>query len=111
MLIIDEYDGYIDPAEEPFEVLTPAQIGCEPFDDMALRYDVLELSTAVKPWLLDHLLAAGDGTPITYLDPDIEVYGSLEPLDRAGRGARDRADAAQHRAAPADGRAHRRSTS
>lgn len=79
-LIVDEYDGYIDPAQEPFEVLTPRDVGCEPFDFMALRYTVLELSTAVKPWLLRDLMGR-TGQPVTYLDPDIRVYGSLQRLD------------------------------
>ena len=68
-------------------MLTPAEIGCEPFTQMALRYSVLELSTAVKPWLLRHLIEATGG-PVTYLDPDIKVYGSAERARRAGRGAR-----------------------
>ena len=51
---------------------------------MALRYSVLELSTAVKPWLLRHLMDVTGG-PITYLDPDIKVYGSAEPLDDLAR--------------------------
>jgi glycosyltransferase involved in cell wall biosynthesis len=79
-LIVDEFDGYFDPEQEPFHTLTPADIGCEPFIEMALRYSVLELSTAVKPWLLRHLMARTQG-PVTYLDPDIEIYGSLERLD------------------------------
>jgi glycosyltransferase involved in cell wall biosynthesis len=79
-LLIDDYHGYVDPAEEPFEVLTPAEIDCEPFTHMALRYTVLELSTAVKPWLLRHLLDR-TGKPVTYLDPDIRVYASLTRLD------------------------------
>ena len=79
-LIIDDFDGYVDPADEPFEVLTPAEIGCEPFIHMAMRYSVLELSTAVKPWLLRHLMGES-GRPVTYLDPDIKIYGSLKPLD------------------------------
>ena len=79
-LIIDDFDGYVDAANEPFEVLTPAEIGCEPFIHMAMRYSVLELSTAVKPWLLRHLMGE-TGRPVTYLDPDIKIYGSLQPLD------------------------------
>jgi len=80
VLIIDEFDGYLDPAAEPFTIITPEQIGCLEFQEMALRYDVLELSTAVKPWLLRYLL--GEGAPaITYLDPDIRIYSSLERLD------------------------------
>jgi glycosyltransferase involved in cell wall biosynthesis len=79
-LIIDDFSGRIDPAQEPFRVLTPADIGCEPFMSMAIRYSVLELSTAVKPWLLRHLMSE-TGAPITYLDPDIKIYGSLAHLD------------------------------
>jgi glycosyltransferase involved in cell wall biosynthesis len=80
-LIIDEFTDYIDPAREPFEILTPSDVGCEPFEDMAMRYNVLELSTAVKPWLLRHLMREVSG-PITYLDPDIHVFGSLHELER-----------------------------
>jgi len=84
VLIIDEFDGFIDPASEPFTVITPSEIGCEAFERMAARYDVLELSTAVKPWLLRHQLDA-EASPITYLDPDVEVFGSLEALDERAR--------------------------
>ena len=80
-LVIDDFSRYLEPDEEPFEVLTPADIGCEPFTRMALRYTVLELSTAVKPWLLRHLLAR-TGAPVTYLDPDIKIYGSLARLEQ-----------------------------
>ncbi len=79
VLVIDDFAGYIDPADEPFDVLTPEDIDCDPFLPMALRYSVLELSTAVKPWLLRHLLAL-TGEPVMYLDPDIKVYGSLSRL-------------------------------
>ena len=80
-LVIDDFARYFDPAEEPFEVLTPSQIGCEPFTHMALRYSVLELSTAVKPWLLRYLMDRTGG-PVTYLDPDIRIYGSIARLDQ-----------------------------
>jgi SAM-dependent methyltransferase/glycosyltransferase involved in cell wall biosynthesis len=80
VLVIDEYDGYLDPASEPFTILTPAQIDCAEFGEMALRYDVLELSTAVKPWLLAHLLSEAS-TSITYLDPDIRIHSSLVRLE------------------------------
>jgi SAM-dependent methyltransferase/glycosyltransferase involved in cell wall biosynthesis len=84
VLVIDEVDGYIDPEEEPFELLAPGDIGCDEFDLMASRYDVLELATAVKPWLLRYLLSRSD-RPITYLDPDILVCDSLVRLEQLGR--------------------------
>jgi hypothetical protein len=80
VLVIDDYEGYLDPQTEPFTILTPAQVGCDEFHEMALRYDVLEVSTAVKPWLLRHLLREG-APAITYLDPDICIYSSLQVLE------------------------------
>ena len=80
VLVVDDFAGSIDPEQEPFDVLTPQDIGCEPFCDMALRYTVLELSTAVKPWLLRHLMGATGG-PVTYLDPDIRSMAHLDHLD------------------------------
>ena len=68
---------------------------------MAAAYDVLELSTAVKPWLLRHMLRThDDGGGIAYFDPDIQVVDAADGA-RARRCAehRARADAAPHRAA------------
>jgi hypothetical protein len=87
VLVIDDYEGYLDPQTEPFTILTPAQVGCDEFHEMALRYDVLEISTAVKPWLLRHLLREG-APAITYLDPDICVYSSLQTLEDLARAHR-----------------------
>lgn len=84
VLVIDDIAGYINPDDEPFRLLTPAQINCDVFDVMAARYDVIELSTAVKPWLLRSLLAEG-APAVTYLDPDIRIYDSLERLDELAR--------------------------
>ena len=83
VLVLDEFDGYIDAENEPFELVRPGDIGCDEFNTMAVRYDVVELSTAVKPWLLRHLLSRGAET-ITYLDTDIQVFGPLARLERLG---------------------------
>lgn len=81
-LIVDDTKFEVDVATEPFEVLRLDEIGID--HDEALRmaaiYDVSELCTAVKPWLLQRLL--DDGAPVVvYLDPDIKVYA---PLDKIG---------------------------
>jgi glycosyltransferase involved in cell wall biosynthesis len=82
VLVVDDYEGYIDPAAEAFEVLGLDQIGLDDYERMAAAYDVTELSTAVKPWLLRHLLARDDCESVTYLDPDIWVTDDLEEVDR-----------------------------
>jgi glycosyltransferase involved in cell wall biosynthesis len=71
-----------DDLDEPFDVLTPYEIGIEPDElhRMAMIYDLKELATAVKPWLLRTLLDNGAGVAV-YFDPDIAIY---QPLDDIG---------------------------
>ena len=80
VLVIDDPSGYIEPAEEPFELLTIDRIGLPDPARMAAAYDVMELSTAVKPWLLRHLLDRPGVDSVIYLDPDIQVFSSLEEV-------------------------------
>src|SRR5438105_2200107 len=44
------------------------------------RYSILELNTAVKPWMFEHLFSR-DYERIIYFDPDIFVYSPLVELD------------------------------
>jgi len=44
------------------------------------RYTLLELNTAVKPWMFEHLFALGYDR-VVYLDPDIVLYAPLAELD------------------------------
>lgn len=80
VLILDDEDGLIG-GDEDFTVMRPADldISRHEFHSMAMIYDVMELATAVKPWLLRALL--DQGLPqIAYLDPDIKVYSTLDDL-------------------------------
>jgi glycosyltransferase involved in cell wall biosynthesis len=82
VLVIDETDGYIDAAEESFVLVRPDEIGLDSFEEMRGAYGVMELSTAVKPWLLRHMLRThDDGTGIAYMDPDIQVVSRMTELE------------------------------
>jgi glycosyltransferase involved in cell wall biosynthesis/SAM-dependent methyltransferase len=82
VLVIDEVDGYVEPAREPFVLVRPEQIGLDAWDEMRGAYDVMELSTAVKPWLLRHMLREhDDGSGIAYFDPDIQVASRMTELE------------------------------
>jgi glycosyltransferase involved in cell wall biosynthesis len=85
VLVLDDVDSQVDDAAEPFDVVRPGDLDIEPreFHHMATIYDILELSTAVKPWLLQHLLETDE--LVCFLDPDIEVFGSLAPLELLAR--------------------------
>src|SRR5439155_16667516 len=54
------------------------------FRQMAAIYEVTELATAVKPWLLELLLGRG-GDAAMYLDPDIEVFAPLDDIGELAR--------------------------
>src|SRR5207248_3330647 len=86
VLVVDETEGYIDASAEPFELVSPDQIGLDrdTYLLMATIYDVMELSTAVKPSLLAALIERL-GEPVTYLDPDIVIFDSLEDVEALAR--------------------------
>ena len=54
---------------------------------MSLYYDITEYSTSVKPWVFDYLFKEYAPKSATYIDPDIQFFGSLEPdqLPASGR--------------------------
>ncbi|MEA2195446.1 MAG: hypothetical protein QOG42_1880 [Solirubrobacteraceae bacterium] len=81
VLVIDDVEGFLDPASEPFEIVRPQDLSIAEFDRMAALYSILEMSTAVKPWLLRYLLDERGAEALVYLDPDIEVFDRLDELE------------------------------
>src|SRR5439155_2510828 len=79
VLVVDASEGE-ELGDGRFAVMTPAtlRLAQNDFLDMATMYDVTELSTALKPWLLERMVA--DGTGVIYLDPDIEVFAPLDDI-------------------------------
>ena len=86
LLLVDDAEGYIKPSNESFEVLTLADIAIPDCDQLAFQYGIVEFATAIKPYLLEHLLEQGVDRLI-YLDPDIMVTSSLRPLFEQLNGA------------------------
>ncbi|MBA2616481.1 MAG: FkbM family methyltransferase, partial [Actinobacteria bacterium] len=81
VLLLDDLDRTVDDAAERFSVLRLDEIGIDALEQrrMAMIYDVLELATAVKPWLLRTLLARGLDH-VAYFDPDIWLLAPLEDV-------------------------------
>ncbi len=77
----------------PFEVdpaFTPvllSEIGLADLRGEAMKYDILELNTNVKPTFMRHLLTRHGLDAIVYLDPDIFLYARLDPVFEALRTA------------------------
>jgi glycosyltransferase involved in cell wall biosynthesis len=79
VLLADRPDGFFDPGTERFATVLAEELGIPDFQAMLLRYTVLELSTAVKPFFLEHLFQQYDLQRLCYFDPDIFFY---QPIDK-----------------------------
>jgi len=86
VVVLDDPDRTIS-TEPSFEVIHADELPFDPPSDfytMAAIYDVSEMATAVKPWAFEYLFDRGASVAI-YLDPDIEVFDSLGPLEPLAR--------------------------
>lgn len=72
----------VDLEQEPFDRIVWARdLGIPQFDSWLFQHDVVEACTAVKgPFMLQACATGADA--VIYLDPDIALFGSLEPLER-----------------------------
>lgn len=76
-----EPDGFeFDPAKEQFdEVVRIGSLGIKDLRQWVFCHDLVELCTAVKGLMLCHLLDAG-AQKVVYLDPDIALFASVQPV-------------------------------
>lgn len=87
VLIVDEPHPSIDYEAEPFRTLFAAELGIPAFRSFAFRYSILELNTAVKPYLLAELGQRAGLEGLCYFDPDVLVLAPLDALYDELRGA------------------------
>lgn len=62
------------------EVLWSHELGIDDFPSFIFQHDVVEACTAVKGPALVHIMTRHNPEKIMYLDPDIAVYETLEPI-------------------------------
>lgn len=66
----------------PFKVIFAEDLGIPAFFNLAFRYGILELNTAVKPYLLAYLNDEVGLDRVFYFDPDILVLSTLTSLEQ-----------------------------
>jgi len=80
----DELESYAQRWPEiEFMSLSSLPLAKDTVARMQLYYDLTELATAIKPTVLEHLLARDE--VVMYVDPDIEIFSSLDHLAFAAR--------------------------
>lgn len=80
VLIVDDFEGYIDPAEECFEILRLTDLHIPKLPEFCFKYNLKELCTAAKASFLEYLVNERSIKELVYLDPDILVTGSLDRI-------------------------------
>lgn len=82
---IDFYVLVVDTKDPSFEatcgldrLVWVEDMGISNFRQLAFKFDILELNTDVKPFMLTRLAQSYEF--VFYLDPDIYVYGSMQGL-------------------------------
>jgi hypothetical protein len=80
VLIVDDFEEYINPAEECFEIVKLTDLGIPHLPGFCFKYNIKELCTAAKASLLDYLISEKSVRRLLYLDPDILVTASLDAI-------------------------------
>lgn len=82
IFLCDKKSGEINYDELNAEVIAAEEI--EPaMDELALKYNVIELNTCIKPHVVQYLFETVKADKVIYLDPDIKVFSSLSFLFEA----------------------------
>lgn len=78
VLLADEIDGDFDPLAQPFDLLLARDLAIPNWQHFAMKYTLIELSTAVKPSFIEYLFAVQQVARVIFLDPDILLYDRLD---------------------------------
>jgi glycosyltransferase involved in cell wall biosynthesis len=84
VLLVDEVNNEFVPEEEPFEIRFMSDLNLPDFKKFIFRYNILELNTAVKPWMFSWLFNNEKNyDKVIYIDPDIYIYDRLTEVEEA----------------------------
>jgi hypothetical protein len=88
LALADELRPNVDLGREPFdEVLPAADLDIPAFRGWAFCHNIVELATAIKPFMLARLLKRPGCKKVIYLDPDTVAFSRLDDIVEALDGA------------------------
>jgi hypothetical protein len=81
LALADEIPDGLDFSTEPFDEIHPlSTLDIPHYRAWAFCHSLVELATAIKPFLLKKLLERDDCAGVVYLDPDIVMFSPLEEV-------------------------------
>jgi hypothetical protein len=81
LALSDEMPAQVDLSREPIDgVLAVGDLDIPDRERWVFFHDIVELSTAIKPFVLKTLLARADVGRVLYFDPDMVLFSRLDDL-------------------------------
>jgi hypothetical protein len=80
VFLADEAEGQLDLTIGKHTIIEAKTLGIPKYEEMSFKYDIIEFSTAIKPFCFDYLFTNRSYSNVIYLDPDIYVYNKLDYL-------------------------------
>ena len=80
VLLVDRVDGYFDPEQEKFEIITIDDLKDNGIRRMLFWYKVGGATVAIKPYLLSHLFEKFGYKKLIYFDSDIMINSPLNDI-------------------------------
>lgn len=78
--LVDRRNEFIDYSKIPYDIIEVENIDLPGFNEMVLRYNIIELNTAVKPGYFKFLFKKFEPESIIYFDPDIQIFSTINSL-------------------------------
>lgn len=81
LALADELHADIDLSKEPFDHVIPlSELEIPAWEGWAFCHTIVELATAIKPFVLARLLKLPDAEKVVYLDPDTVAFSRLDDI-------------------------------
>ena len=80
IFLADRLAGEVDVSTMKFPVIEVEKLDLPNFKQQSFMYDIVEFSTAVKPYCMRYLMDEKAYTKVIYLDPDTWIMESMEEV-------------------------------
>ncbi len=81
LALADERPQWLRTEDEPFDsILGIGALGIPNYRTWSFAHSIVELSTAIKPFALQHLLALPDCETVLYFDPDMVLFSRVDDV-------------------------------
>ena len=88
LALADLRPAWLGTQGEPFDhILEMSELGIPNWRAWSFTHDIVELSTAIKPFALRHLLRLPDAATVLYFDPDMVLFSRVDDILATLKGA------------------------